>query len=168
MASDPYRVEPLGEQHDRAGFSCGVDALDHYFRHQAGQDVRRKLAAVFVLHDTAAGAVVGYYTLSATSIEPSSLPPAIAKRLPRYADLPAVLLGRLAVDTRYRGRGFGELLMTDALRRSLAQSDQIAAMAVVVDAKDETARRFYEKYGFRRFADDEHRLFISMSDIARS
>lgn len=165
MANDRYRREPLSDHHNRSDFSSGTESLDRYFREQAGQDVRRKLAAVFVLRDAEADRVVGYYTLSATSIAPPSLPPATTRRLPRYAALPAVLLGRLAVDARYRGQGFGRLLLFDALRHALADSERIAAMAVVVDAKDDAARSFYERFGFRRFVDDEFRLFLPMSDI---
>ena len=166
MPGDRYRVEPLGSHHDCAGFSCGVDALDRYFREQAGQGGRRKVAANFVLRDTETEAVAGYYTLSASSIEPAQLPPDVLKRLPRYSALPAVLLGRLALDVRYRGQGLGQPLLFNALRRALAASDQIAAVAVVVDAKDETAQRFYERHLFRRFVDDPQRLFFPMTTIA--
>ncbi len=166
MPGDHYLFEPLGPHHNRAAFSCGVVALDRYFRQQASQDLQRNLAAVFVLRDTTSELVIGYYTLNATSLESTGLPPAVTTRLPRYPVLPAVLLGRLAVDERYQGQGFGELLLVDALRRSLATSEQIAAMAVVVDAKDDAARGFYERYGFQRFLDDEYRLFIPMTTIA--
>jgi GNAT superfamily N-acetyltransferase len=165
VANNRYRREPLADHHNRADFSSGVEQLDRYFRQQASQDVRRKLAAVFVLYDARADRVVGHYTLSATSIAPPSLPSEAVKRLPRYGALPAVLLGRLAVDVRYRGQGFGRLLLFDALRHALAESEQIAAMAVVVDAKDDAARSFYERYGFPRFVDDAFRLFLPMADI---
>jgi ribosomal protein S18 acetylase RimI-like enzyme len=162
MTNERYNFEPLDVRHDRAAFSCGVDVLDRYLRQQAGQEMRRRVAAVFVLHDREQGAIVGYYTLSATAILATELPSDVTKKLPRYPSLPAVLLGRLAVDIHYHGQGFGELLLLDALHRALAQ-DQVAAMAVVVDAKDDVARRFYERYGFRKFLNNEYRLFIPMA-----
>ena len=167
MTEGRFRFEPLGSHHDRPSFSCGVEALDRYFHQQAGQDVRNKVATIWVLVDTDSTAIAGYYTLSATSIALTSLPPELRKRLPRYPTLPAILLGRLAVDTRYRGQRLGELLLFNALRRSLALSDSLAAMAVLVEAKDDNARRFYERYGFLRFVDDEHRLLMPMKHIER-
>jgi GNAT superfamily N-acetyltransferase len=157
--------EPLGPPHDRAAFSCGVEALDRYLRQQASQDARNRVAAPFALRAADSSQIIGYYTLSAFWIELAELPPELAKRLPRYPRLPAVLLGRLAVDQRFAGQGWGKVLLLDALRRSLEQSRQIAAMAVVVDAKDEAARAFYERYGFQRLADHPNRLFLPMRTI---
>ena len=165
MADDRYRFEALGSVHDRAAFSCGVEALDRYLHRQAEQDLRRRVAAVFVLYDTASSLIVGYYALSSTAIDPAALPPEVTRRWPRYPSLPAVLLGRLAVDRRYRGGGFGRRLLLDALRRALAHADQVAAIVVVVNAKDDAARNFYERYGFRPFVDDQNRLFIPMETI---
>jgi predicted GNAT family N-acyltransferase len=168
VPDDRYRFEPLGADHDRADFSSGVEALDRYFRQQAGQDQRRGLAVPHVLIDSAAGAVVGYYTLSALSILAESLPEDMARELPRYQALPAILLGRLAVDQRYRGQGLGELLLMDALHRSLDISQRLGSMAVVVDAKDDAARAFYERYGFLRFLDHEYRLFLPMTTVVQT
>jgi GNAT superfamily N-acetyltransferase len=145
-----------------------VESLDRYFREHAGQDVRTKIAAVFVLYDNETETIVGFYTLRAFGIHPQSLPPDVLRRLPRYDLLPASLLGRLAVDTRYRRQGFGELLLLDALRRSWEQSAVIGAMAVVVDAKDDAARTFYERYGFRRFLDAEYRLYLPMRTVEQT
>lgn len=107
--------------------------------------------------------IIGYYTLSATSIAPVSLPPELARKYGRYGVLPATLLGRLAVDVRHRGKGMGVLLLYNAVRRTLRSG--IASMAVVVDAIDENAVAFYERYGFRRFEDDPTRLYLPMSSI---
>ena len=167
MADDRYRFEPLGAHHDRADFSCGVETLDRYFRQQAGQDQRRGLAVPYVLVDPATGVVAGYYTLSTLSILAESLPADLTRKLPRYPALPTILIGRLAVDQRHRGQGLGELLLIDALHRSLDISRQIGAMAVVVDAKDDAARAFYERYGFMRFTDHEHRLFLTITTVAQ-
>jgi GNAT superfamily N-acetyltransferase len=167
VSTDRYRVELLGGSYDRAAFTCGVGALDRYLQQQAGQDTRRKVAVVFVLIDTHRESIVGYYTLSACSIEPSDLPRTVTRKLPHYRDFPAVLLGRLAILTRYQSQGFGRRLLVDALKRSLDQSNHIGAMAVIVDAKDESAVRFYERYGFQPFVTDRYRLFLPMQDILR-
>jgi ribosomal protein S18 acetylase RimI-like enzyme len=160
------RIELLSQSHDRAAFSSGNDDLDRYFREQAGQDQRRRLSAVFVLYDAANDSVAGYYTLSACEIEPRSLPNEMAKRLPRRP-VPATLIGRLATDLRYRGQGFGELLLVNALTRAANASRSIGSMAVIVDAKDDQARGFYERYEFQRFADDPYRLFLPVADAER-
>lgn len=152
----------LGGDHDRGGFRSGAPELDRYIRELATQDVRRRTAAVFVAVDESA--VVGYYTLSASAIELIELPETIARRLPRYPLIPATLLGRLAVDERWQGRGLGEHLLLDALFRSLRS--EIASYAVVVDARDDRAIRFYERYGFTGLGIGM-RLFLPMSTVAR-
>jgi GNAT superfamily N-acetyltransferase len=116
--------------------------------------------------DSQTRAVVGYYTLSATSILLADLPDETARRLPKYPLVPATLLGRLAIDSRYHGRGYGELLIIDALRRALQAATEVASYAVVVDAIDERARSFYEQYEFCAFPDRRLRLFLPMKTIA--
>lgn len=165
MAQPHLRIEPLGKEHDRAAFSSGVEPLDRYLRQQARQDMRRHVATVFAACEAESTTIAGYYTLSAASIELTDLPHGIAKRLPRYPTLPAVLLGRLAVDQRYRGRGIGELLLMSALRRSVRLRSAIGVVAVIVDAKDDRARSFPERYGFIRFREQEFRLFLPMNTI---
>jgi GNAT superfamily N-acetyltransferase len=165
MANARFRFEPLGKHHDRAAFSCGVEALDRYFHRQAGQDQDRKVAVVRVLYDAEAQLVAGYYTLSSASVVASGLPESVTKRLPRYPALPAVLIGRLATDRRYRGQGLGSLLLFDALRRTLALSEEVGITAVIVDAKDDAAQQFYERYGFQRLIDQERRLFLMVRTI---
>lgn len=160
-----YEIEPLGEHHNRAAFSCGVEALDRYFRERAGQESRRDVARVFVLRMRDSQDVAGFYTLSAISIEPKDLPPGLARRLPRYPTLPALLVGRLAVDQRYQGQGVGRALLMSALGRSLAIRAQIGAIGVIVDAKDDRARTFYEQYGFQRFQGDPYRLILFMKTM---
>jgi GNAT superfamily N-acetyltransferase len=166
VACKDFRVEPLDEQHDRSLFRCGNEALDRYFREQAGQDVRRHLTAVFVLRGAVSDEIAGFYTLSACQVDPRNLPPELAKRLPRRL-LPATLLGRLAVDLRFHGQGLGGALLVDALLRAATASQEIGAMAVIVDAKNDGARAFYGRFGFRRFADDPNRLFLPMADAVR-
>lgn len=164
IGADPSIV-PLAPEHRRAEFESGVEALDRYIRTQAGQDLRKHSAAVFVLVEGNSTEILGYYTLSATSVELSDLPEATARKLPKYPTLPAILLGRLAVDLGFRGRGFGELLLLDALRRCLRVTD-IAWTSVIVDAKDESALAFYERYRFIPFSNRTRRLFLPYGTIA--
>lgn len=160
----PPIIAPLGQQ-DRAAFSCGSEPLDRYLKQQARLDLRSRVSAVFVLCQPGLSAILGYYTLSASVVIPAELDPALRKRLPRYPALPAVLLGRLAVDQRQQGKGIGKVLLIDALQRSLRYHTQIGALAVTVDAKDDVARSFYEHFGFTRFLNHEYRLYLPMRAI---
>jgi GNAT superfamily N-acetyltransferase len=166
VTSRDFRAERLSDAHDRSSFSCGVEALDRYLREQAGQDLRRGLSTVFVLLDVTSGTIAGCYSLSACQVAQTSLPRELGERLPRRP-LPATLIGRLAVDLRYRGRGLGETLLASALIRSAVASREVGAMLVIVDAKDDAARSFYEHFGFQRFDDDPYRLFLPMAEAAR-
>ncbi|MBK8066027.1 MAG: GNAT family N-acetyltransferase [Betaproteobacteria bacterium] len=167
MALPPITVEPLGRQHDRTAFHCGAQALDRYLQQQARQDADKRVAAPFVAVRPTDGRVLGYYTLSASVLTLPDLPDELARKLPRYPQLPVTLLGRLAVDQSTKGQGLGEHLLLDALRRSLAHADQIAAMAVVVDAKDEAAAAFYRHYGFGTLQAQPSRLFVPMRSVAQ-
>jgi GNAT superfamily N-acetyltransferase len=158
------RVEALGPPHDRNSFASGVEPLDRYFRSQAGQDARKNMAAPFVLV-LPDGVIGGYYTLSATGVKLTEFPIDITRKLPRYPLVPATLLGRLAVDQNYLGRGYGRFLLADALFRAVRS--EIASFAVVVDAKDEAARRFYERESFLPFPDEPMKLFRPTTDIRR-
>ncbi|ALF51626.1 GCN5 family acetyltransferase [Nostoc piscinale CENA21] len=160
-----YTIELLNTGHNRVDFRCGIEALDRYLREQAGQDLRRYVATPFVLCDVDANMIAGYYTLAATSIQVEDLPKVLRGKLPRYPLVPATLLGRLAIDERYQGQGLGAFLLVDALRRSFMS--EIAAMAVVVDAKDEQVRAFYEHHGFTAFPGQFRRLYLPMTLIAR-
>lgn len=167
MAEDcPFRIDALTRAHDRAAFSCGSEPLDRYLRQQARQDAEKRVAAAFVLTEPPAPRVLGYYTLSASVVELGELPATMAKKLPRYPQLPVTLLGRLAVAQGMKGRGFGQLLLVDAMRRSLAAAGEIAAMALLVDAKDESAEAFYRHFGFLPLQGQPKRLFLSMATIA--
>ncbi len=158
------RVEALGPHHNRSSFDSGVEALDRYLRTQAGQEACKNIAAPFVLV-LPDGAIGGYYTLSSTAVKLSELPADVTRRLPRYPLVPATLLGRLAVDLRYRAKGFGRFLLADALHRAVRS--EIASFAVVVDAKDEAARRFYERESFLPLLDQPMRLYRPLVDIAK-
>lgn len=128
--------------------------------------MRRNVAAPCILYAEDRDRIAGYYTLSATGIQAADLSDEMIRRLPRYPTLPAVLLGRLAVDLDYQGHGLGEMLLLTALERALTHNDQIAALAMVVDAKDDAAERFYARYGFHRLTDSPRRLFLPMQTIA--
>ena len=159
-------VEPLGNVHDRPSLSCGSEVLDRYLREQASQDARRWVAAPLVLvHESDRKTIIGYYTLSALGIDLHDLPDNVIKKLPSYPVVPVTLLGRLAVDQHYTGQGAGEFLLVDALLRAYTQSSQIAAAAVVVDAIDEQAARFYRHFGFTQFPDMPTRLFLPMKTV---
>jgi ribosomal protein S18 acetylase RimI-like enzyme len=158
-------IEPLGSHHDRAAFSCGEPALDAYLQRQASQDIRRRVTQVFVAIGNAPEKITGYYSLSAASFEKEALPPALAKRLPRYP-VPAAVLGRLAIDRGQQGRGLGEALLLDAIRRVIRASTTIAMYAIIVDAKNERAQAFYARYGFRSFAGEPRRLFLPLETFA--
>jgi GNAT superfamily N-acetyltransferase len=161
-----YRIEPLGENHNRAAFSCGVEALDRYLQRQAAQDISKRVAAAFVI-TTDGKTIAGFYTLSAHVLVLADLPDAVAKKLPRYPNVPATLLGRLAVSKDFRGHGLGELLLVDAFKRVLANSREVASAAVVVDAKDERARDFYLRHDFIPLPSRPNRLFYLVKTIAK-
>jgi GNAT superfamily N-acetyltransferase len=161
----PYLTVSLHASHKKKLFSCGNILLDNYLHTQAKQDVSRKLAVCFILADKENN-VQGYYTLSSASIPRELLPESIIKKLPpTYHNLPATLLGRLAVDNLYKRKGFGELLLIDALRRSYETAiNSIGSLAVIVDPIDQNAVNFYSKYGFILLP-DSGKMFMPMETI---
>ncbi len=159
---EELRVETISPRHDRSTFESGVEPLDRYLQVQAGQDARKNMAAPFVLARQD-GVIAGYYTLSSTAVRLGELPDRLVRKLPRYPLVPATLIGRLVVDRRHQGKGYGRFLLADALYR--AARSEIAAFAVIVDAKDGNARRFYERESFFPFADQPMKLFRPMADI---
>ncbi len=163
----PEHIGPLAKAHERKSFDCGSDDLNRYLREQARQDAEKRVAAPFVFTQPGDPKVLGFYTLSSSIIPVGELPPELMKRLPRYGQLPVTLLGRLAVDRSAGGQGVGEFLLVDALRRSLEAAQQIAAMAVIVDAKDERAEGFYRHFDFQPFQQTPLRLFLPMGQIAK-
>ena len=161
--SDDLVFEVLNTQHNRPAFSCGIDTLDNYLHRQARQDLERRVAGVFVLRKAGTTDVLGYYTLSSAEVNATALSQDLLKKLGRYPVFPATLLGRLAVDQRYQGQGFGKLLLINALQRSY--HSEIGSAFVVVDPIDAGATQFYTKYGFRPLLDHADRLSISMATI---
>lgn len=162
--TEQFTFAPLAPAHDRAGFSCGVEALDRYLRELATQDIRRRVSNCFVAVDET-GKLAGYYTLAAASLPLPELAPEHTRRLPRYTAFPACLIGRLAVDRAFHGRGLGGALLVDALTRALRAEPAI--FALIVDAKDEAARQFYLHHGFRRFASRPMTLYLPLAEAAR-
>jgi ribosomal protein S18 acetylase RimI-like enzyme len=152
-----FRIEALSPAHDRKPFSCGVEAPDRYLREFATQDIKRRVSNCFVARDEI-GAVAGYYTFAATSIPLTELPAETTKRLPRYGLVPAGLIGRLAVDRKFKGLRLGSALIIDAAARA-ARSDP-AIFALVVDAKNDDAVAFYKHEGFRPFRNKPHSLYL--------
>ena len=148
MTDAPFSIVGLAPHHDRSGFSCGNAALDSYLRTQAGQDAKRKVATCFVAVENATGMIAGYYTLSACHVYLSGLDDDTRRKLPKYPTVPAVRLGRLAIDTRFQGRKLGAAMLGNAAARAIRS--EIATAMMVVDAKDEIAAAFYLHNGFRR------------------
>lgn len=157
MSGAPFLVAALDAAHDRTVFNSGSDRLDRYLREQVTQDVRRRMAACFVaLAD--GQRIAGYYTLASACLLLADLPSSIGKKLPRHPTVPAVRMGRLAVDQAFKGQGLGGALLADALDR-VARSE-IAAYALIIDAKDELAAAFYRHHGFIALPESPLTLFL--------
>ncbi len=159
-----FQIEALSAEHDRAGFSCGTPALDRYFSEQVTQDVRRRATACYVAVD-ATGTIAGYYTLAAGGVPLTDLPPALAKRLPRYPSVPVARIGRLAVGQKYRGQKLGSALLWDAVQRTLRS--ELAVFALVVDAKDVAAEGFYRHHGFISLGNRPLQLVLALTGLSR-
>jgi len=161
-----FICERLAKHHDRKTFDCGVAELDEYLRQRAGQDMRRRTAAVFVLvPEDDPKRISGYYSLSSGSIMLDDLPDDIIKKLPRYPAVPAVLIGRLARDAKFPG--VGKLLLLDALVRSLRHTGEVGSAVVLVDVKNEQAYAFYSHYGFTEVSGRSDRMFLPMSTVEK-
>ena len=159
-----FLCQALEKHHDRAAFNCGVEELDRYLRERASQDARRRIAAVFVMvPEQNHQQIAGYYTLASGSVNLRDLPESLIKKLPRYPNVPAIVLGRLARDVNFPG--VGKLLLIDALARALQHTTEVGAAIVLVDAKNDSARSFYERFGFRCVSDRNRRLYLPMKTI---
>ena len=144
----------------RRNFSCGAPALDTYLHRQAGQDVARGFATVVLARATdEPSAILGYYAFSAASVPIVSLPKEIAGKMPRYRNVPAILLGRLAVALSMQNRRIGSFLLFDAFRRACAS--EVAWAVFLVESKNEHVTSFYEKFRFLRFHQASNLLWIT-------
>lgn len=165
MSGGLFRLAPLDAAFDRTAFTSDSEPLNRYLREQVTQDMRRRVAACFVaLAD--GQRIVGYYTLASASVRLADLPSSTGKKLPRYPTVPAVRMGRLAVDQEFMGQGLGGALLADALDR--AARSEIAAFALIVDAKDKVAARFYQHHGFIDLPDTPLTLFLPLATVQRS
>jgi GNAT superfamily N-acetyltransferase len=148
--------------HDRRGFECGVPALDEYIQRFAEQHRRRGISSIFVLTDSAQPErILGYYTLSAAEVDAERLAEAERKKLPRYP-VPCFRMGRLACREDQQGRGLGKLLVGCAVDRCLKARQQVAAYALIVDAKDYASAAFYLHFGFKPFLDAKLTLYLPL------
>lgn len=148
--------------HDRNGFDCGVPELNDYLKRLAEQHRRKGVSTPFVLVDTdAPGRILGYYCLSAAQVDAAELRESDRRKLPRYP-VPCFRLGRLAIRQDLHGHGLGKLLLACAVDRCLKARNDVAAYALIVDAKDENARQFYEHFGFTAFAGEPKTLYLGL------
>ncbi len=162
-----YLSRLLNPADDRKTFSCGKAALDDYLHKQVKQDILKKLTVCFVIPGEN-NRIKGFYTLSGFSISRDEIPENIRHKLPEsYSEIPAILLGRLAVDLHYQGSGTGELILVDALKRSHEISGKsMGSIAVIVHPFDEDAKKFYQKYGFYELP-DSNKMFLPMKTIEK-
>jgi GNAT superfamily N-acetyltransferase len=159
-------ITALGKQHDRKSFDCGERSLNQYLHRYASQDIRRRINRVFVASlPDAPQQVIGYYSLSAGSLDATDLPQILRRRLPRYP-VPVVLLGRLAVAEPHHGQGLGSILLADALQRIVQASQVMAINAVVVDALNDRAARFYRQFVFIPLPSQPLKQFLPMDSVS--
>lgn len=163
-----YLTVPLQKTFDKNSFDCGKPSLNNYIQTQASQDVRKKLSVCFVLLNPDQFTIEGYYTLSNASIPYHDVPEKLRKKSPKsYKNIPVTLLGRLAIDTKIKGRGFGSKLLIDALKRSFHVADkQIGSVAVIVDPLDEEAEKYYRHVGFVKLP-TSGKMFLDMKTIKK-
>lgn len=157
-------IEPFGKKHDRSGFSCGQPALDDFIRTRVSQYEKRRLGKTFVAVVPGSQEVIGYYTIAAGAVSFEHLPAEASRKLPKHP-VPAVLLARLAVDQSFKGRGMGEDLLFDALKRSLGLGESLGIHVIEVDAIDDMAVAFYRKYGFMPLTDNPQHLYLPMATV---
>lgn len=159
--------EPLNSTHNKSEFSCGKEMLNRYIHLQANQDIKRKLSVCFVINDKESNLIKGFYTLSNNSIPLTHIPEHIQNKIPKsYITIPAILMGRLAIDNRYKGQGLGKLMLIDALKRCYELSKSVGSFAVIVDPLDSDAENFYNKYGFIKLP-ESGKMFLSMKTISQ-
>ena len=159
------KIELLNSSLNKKNFRCGKEMLDNYLHTQASQDVKRKLCVVYVMFEGTT--IKGYYTLSNASIPAELMPEDVKKKMPRsYEALPVTLLGRLAIDEKFKGQGLGGIILLDALKRSYEIANQsLGSIGVVVDPLDSEAMAFYDNFGFTSLP-DSGKMFLAMADIA--
>lgn len=155
-----FIIEPLNKKHTRTDFSCGNGRIDNYFREIVSQDVKRKYATCFVAREIATDRVAGFYTLSSSNVPLNEVPEPLAKKLPRYPSVPAVLIGWLGRHSDYAGQGLGEALLFDSIKT--VATSPVGAHAIFADAIDEGAASFYAAFGFVPLMERPHKLYLPM------
>lgn len=156
-----FAIEPLAKTHRRSEFTCGNDRIDDYFRETVSQDVKRKYATCFVARELATNRVAGFYTLSSSNVPLNDVPETLAKKLPHYPTVPAVLIGWLGRHSEYTGRGLGEVLLFDAIKT--VATAPIGAHAIFADAIDDKAASFYAAFGFEPLIERPRTLYLSVA-----
>ncbi len=162
-----WQIERLSPTHERGQFESGHVSLDHFLRSLATQYARRDLGITYVAVKDEDRRVLGFYTLASSSLLLATLPQNLAKRLPKHP-VPVVLLGRLAVDRTQQGKGLGKELVLNALDRCVSLSRELGIHAIEVHAIDETARTFYERFGFEPLKDHGRHLYLLIDTIRHS
>lgn len=160
-----FAIETLTKAHQRKTFSCGNERIDRYFREAVTQDIKRRYATCFVARDLETDGIAGFYTLSSSNVPLLSVPETLAKRLPRYPTVPAVLIGWLGRDQTYAGLGLGEALLFDAIK-TVAEAP-IGAHAIFADAIDGKAAAFYAAFGFAALSDRPNTLYLPVATAER-
>lgn len=158
------KFETLDENHNRINFDCGEEALTLYLTHFARQDMRRGLARTFIIKQEDDDKVLGYYSLCSGAIDASEIQDSILKKLPKYP-IPVARLARLAVDKKQQAKGYGELLIIDAFYRTSFAGKNMGIHGIVVDAKHEKAKQFYQQYGFQSISLNPLLLFASLKEL---
>lgn len=156
-----FAIEPLSKAHDRSSFACGNDRIDDYFRNTVSQDVKRSYATCFVARELATDRVAGFYTLSSSNVPLADVPPDLARKLPRYPTVPAVLIGWLGRHREFSGRGLGEALLFDAIQTVACAP--IGAHAIFDHAIDDRAAAFYAAFGFVALADQPRTFYMPLA-----
>lgn len=141
-------IKALNKTHDRHGFNCGNTDLNNFLRKTARQAADKNLSRTFVLTDGDDPRILGFFAITPCAVNILDVPEKERKKYPPQQGLPAVRLARLAVGLQYRGKGFGEVLLAEAMSITVKVAESVGAIGLFVDAKDETAKSFYEKYGF--------------------
>jgi GNAT superfamily N-acetyltransferase len=154
-------IAPLSSHHDRKDFNCGELSLNQYLQQQARQSSAKRISRTFVaVEDQESPTILGYHTTLVTILEVAQVPAKISK-----SRIPALLLARLAVDQKFQGKGIGEFLLLDVLRRAVIISEHTGLHAVVLDALTDRAKNFYLRYGFNELLDDPYHLYIPIGTV---
>ena len=161
-----FKVELLSRAHDRAGFNCGTESLDTYLKQTARQHTERGISRTFVLVEHSAHEpkpILGYFTLNICQLRAEQLPPEVARRLPR--EVAGVKLGRLAIAKERQRQGLGKLLLIAAMKRFVEVFDSAGGVGLFVDAKDNQAKAYYERFGFVPLPESPLLLFLPLETI---